>query len=393
MSATKNHRGWGYIRQLPNKSKRWQASYIGPDGKRHNAPVTFDSKIEAETWLGREHRLVMDGLMGTGAAWSSPAERAAVASVEKETLAVYAARWIEQRSIKPRTRIQYETLLENHIAPRLGGIAVSDLTSAGVRTWYAATLADKPTYRSHAYGLLKSICKTAVADGLIDRNPCQIDGAATVKSKTQAVIPSVAELASIADTIKPERFRALILISAWCGLRYGEVGELRRKDIGNGCEVISVGRAFTHRAGCRIDTPKSGKPRIVVVPPHIRADIQAHLDLFTGPDPDSLLFPPIRGGCHLSDKVLRDALAPVLESLGIQHVRIHDLRHFAGTQVARVGNLVETMNHLGHSTVSASLRYQHQVSGRDAEIAAALSELAARPKLAVVADSVDQTSA
>jgi len=83
MSATKNHRGWGYIRQLPNKSKRWQASYIGPDGKRHNAPVTFDSKIEAETWLGREHRLVMDGLMGTGAAWSSPAERAAVASVEK----------------------------------------------------------------------------------------------------------------------------------------------------------------------------------------------------------------------------------------------------------------------------------------------------------------------
>jgi len=115
--------------------------------------------------------------------------------------------------------------------------------------------------------------------------------------------------------------------------------------------------------------------------------------LFTGPDPDSLLFPPIRGGCHLSDKVLRDALAPVLESLGIQHVRIHDLRHFAGTQVARVGNLVETMNHLGHSTVSASLRYQHQVSGRDAEIAAALSELAARPKLAVVADSVDQTSA
>jgi hypothetical protein len=41
---------------------------------------------------------------------------------------------------------------------------------------------------------------------------------------------------------------------------------------------------------------------------------------------------------------------------------------------------------LGHSTVGASLRYQHIVNGRDAEIAAALSALAAKPKLAVVAD-------
>jgi hypothetical protein len=40
----------------------------------------------------------------------------------------------------------------------------------------------------------------------------------------------------------------------------------------------------------------------------------------------------------------------------------------------------------GHSTVGASLRYQHIVNGRDAEIAAALSALAAKPKLAVVAD-------
>jgi hypothetical protein len=41
---------------------------------------------------------------------------------------------------------------------------------------------------------------------------------------------------------------------------------------------------------------------------------------------------------------------------------------------------------LGHPTVGASLRYQHIVNGRDAEIAAALSTLAAKPELAVVAD-------
>jgi integrase len=57
-------------------------------------------------------------------------------------------------------------------------------------------------------------------------------------------------------------------------------------------------------------------------------------------------------------------------------MRIHDLRHFAGTQAARVGNLPETMARLGHSTPKASLIYQGIASGRAEEVAAALSKLA-----------------
>jgi hypothetical protein len=54
-----------------------------------------------------------------------------------------------------------------------------------------------------------------------------------------------------------------------------------------------------------------------------------------------------------------------------------DLRHFAGTQAARVGSVAETMSRLGHSTVAASMRYQSMISGRDRALAEALSELAA----------------
>ena len=35
------------------------------------------------------------------------------------------------------------------------------------------------------------------------------------------------------------------------------------------------------KSGCRIDIPKSGKPRAVVIPPHIRSDVKHHLDVFT----------------------------------------------------------------------------------------------------------------
>jgi hypothetical protein len=43
MAGRKNHRGWGHIRQLPNRSKRYQASYTYPRNTtgRHYAPVTF----------------------------------------------------------------------------------------------------------------------------------------------------------------------------------------------------------------------------------------------------------------------------------------------------------------------------------------------------------------
>ena len=55
---------------------------------------------------------------------------------------------------------------------------------------------------------------------------------------------------------------------------------------------------------------------------------------------------------------------------------MHDLRHFSGTQTARLASLAESMGRLGHSTASASLLYQQRVSGRDAEIAEGLSRLA-----------------
>ena len=90
--------------------------------------------------------------------------------------------------------------------------------------------------------------------------------------------------------------------------------------------------------------------------------------------------PAARGGCHLDSKTFRTHFNAALKSVGREGVRVHDLRHFAGTQTARVGgSLADTMERLGHSTHGASLIYQHAVTGRDAQIAEALSRLAEEP--------------
>ena len=230
--------------------------------------------------------------------------------------------------------------------------------------------------RAHAYSLLHAICATAVTDGLIPSNPATLPRAMKAQRKREPVLLTVSEVVALADTISPQRFKALVLIAAWCGPRWGEIVELRRKDIGPGAEIITISRGVTHRRGCHIDTPKSGKGRVVVVPPHIRADIKHHLDAHVEQDPEALLFSPAHDGCHLNDKVFREHFLSALKAVGREGVTVHDLRHFAGTQTARVGNLVETMGRLGHSSVGASLVYQQVAVGRDAAVAEALSELA-----------------
>ena len=367
MAGKRGHRSWGRIRRLP--SKRYQANSVGPDLVRHNAPTTFTSKLDAEYWFAAERRSIELG------AWTAPAMRAAGKVAAAVTVGEYATTWIEQRNVKPRTRSSYVDQLRLHIAPALGRVPIASLTPDAVRSWYAKLGADHPGRNANAYGLLHAVMATAATDGLIPSNPCHIARAMSVTRKRQPVILSIAELATLADAV-PEKLKAAILLSAWAGVRWGELIELRRKDLDSECEVLYVGRAATHRGSCRIDTPKSGKPRAVVVPPHARRDILHHLDTWVAKDPEALVFPPARGGHHMNDKVFRDAIAPALEKVGRGDMRIHDLRHFAGTMAARVANLPETMARLGHSTVRASLLYQNVVSGRDAEVAAALSVLA-----------------
>src|SRR6478672_871175 len=43
------------------------------------------------------------------------------------------------------------------------------------------------------------------------------------------------------------KFCAPVLISAWCGLRFGEPIELRRKDFNADCSIVKVARGVIHR--------------------------------------------------------------------------------------------------------------------------------------------------
>ena len=92
---------------------------------------------------------------------------------------------------------------------------------------------------------------------------------------------------------------------------------------------------------------------------------------------DSLIFPTDNGG-HLQPSTLYRHWYQARTKAGRNDLRWHDLRHSGAVLAAATGaSLAELMERLGHSTPQAAMRYQHAARGRDREIAALLSKLAA----------------
>ena len=357
--------GAGTTRQLP--SGRWQARFRAGDGVMRPAPVTFDTKLDATAWLKAQS---VDVERGT---WAPPEAKVR----GDRTLGQYADTWLAGRDLKPRTRALYRDLLDALILPGLGDAALDRITPTTVRNWHATLDPATPTRRAHAYSLLRSIFTTAVADDLLPSNPCRIRGAGASKKAHQTKVASLGELQIIVEAM-PRRYRAMVLLAAWCGLRFGELAELRRGDVDLEAGVLRVQRGVT-RAGGKvfIGDPKSeAGRRTVALPPHLRPVLDSHLREHVGQRADALLF-PARGGQHMVPSTLYRVWYPAREAAGRPDLRFHDLRHTGATLAAATGaTLADLMQRLGHSTPAAALRYQHAVADRDRAIAEALSGLA-----------------
>lgn len=383
-----SRREWGKVRKLP--SGRLQASYIGPDGERYPAPLTFDTLTDAKAWLA--------GVRGEIAAerWTSPREVAAVKVERAQTLNEYAEAWLSSRTnskgdaLKPRTVDEYRRLMRVPDAAKegdtggpladLASLPLAALTPKRVRDWRAEQLATgKKTQTSRAYGLLNAIMSTAVGDRLVEVNPCAVKGGGSTHTGRKVVPPTDGELDTILETITP-RFRALVIVAAVGGLRYGEATALRAKDVtverdeaGTVAAVrLNVERGVVRTAEGIVpgDTKSVAGVRKVGIFGEDAAIVAEHVRGLIG---DALLFPAADGVSFLSQSAFWKHWNTARTAASRPDMPFHALRHYAGTRYAQAGATPrETMARLGHSSMGAAMRYQH-AGNRDDELAARMS--------------------
>jgi integrase len=367
-------RRFGYVRKLP--SGRYQASFIGPSGLRQTAPGTFRTKTDADRWLSAAEADILRG------AWLNE-------DLGRQTFGNYARAWLRDHPrMGPRYRETCERNLRLHLAP-LHDVPLRALTPAVVREWHASAMRGQGGRVSiqQAYRFLRAVMNTAVRDGAIVKNPCQIAGAGTDRAKERPVA-SPAEVVALVEAITP-RYRAAVLLAAWCGLRRGEVLGLRREDVDLAAGVVTVRRNRVEllATGAAFDAdPKTdaGK-RTVTVPPHLLPVLAEHMASWAGPD---RVFVG-RDGHPMRGDAVRQAFDRARRKAGMAGFRFHDLRHTGQTMAAATGATIkDLMRRLGHASPAASYRYLHAVDGRDAEIASALSELAAHGDAAKLPRSI-----
>jgi integrase len=374
MATTQGKRQFGNVRKLP--SGRYQARYTGPDGhmyaarRENGGALTFQTRGDAQDWLSLRRSEILRN------EWLPPAAPKAAPVTVRE----FAEAWLGHRDLEDRTREHYVQLLRDHVYPAFGSLPVPALTPAAVRTWHAAlSKRTGPTARAHAYALLRTVMNTAVADDLIPANPCRVRGAGQTRRVKKIVPATLAELAALTKAM-PAKYQLLVLLAAWCGLRFGELAELRRSDVDVTNGVIHVRRGVVRTStGRKVKDPKSdaGK-RIVALPPHLLPVVKDHLREHAAMGRDGLLFPATHGE-QLAPSTLYRVFYPARTKAGRDDLRFHDLRHTGAVLAASTGaTLAELMARLGHSTPGAALRYQHAAQDRDRVIAAALSELVTR---------------
>jgi integrase len=179
--------------------------------------------------------------------------------------------------------------------------------------------------------------------------------------------PSAAD--RLADAIG-ERYRALVLVGAYGGLRIGELAGLRRRGVDLLRGRVDVAEIVVEVRGELFMGPpktRAGRRR-VTLPRSVVEELAEHL----GPlgDADAHVFTADAGGVLRPSNFRVKVWLPAVRAAGLAPLRPHDLRHTAvALWIAAGANPKEVSVRAGHTSVSFTLdRYGHLFPGHDTEL-------------------------
>ncbi len=374
-------RGFGALRRLP--SKRWQASYIGPDGARHAGLSTFARKDSAAAWLEAERVLI------EREEWTSPKARAAVVEPAVRTLGELWERFLTQRA-KPlalATHTSYEQDWRLRIKPHWGaGRDLETITVDDVWAWRTNELARERRRDQSTLVLFSEMLQKAVQWRWIDWNPAAgVSIPRRRKPIAQRHVFDLDDVRRYLEAAEPQHV-AMLACVALGGLRSGEVRGLRRRDVDLDAAELHVRQAVEYgltddgrQLGVKAPKTSAGARTL----PMSQALVRILRDYFRVHSclPDALVFPGVAGK-PMGPMAPVQAHNRALANMGLRtpeaarrrlkrrgepvpaedHIHLHDLRaSYAAWLMVEGHPLADVMSLLGWSDSRMPLEVYNRV--------------------------------
>lgn len=337
----------------------WRVQYRTPD-QRVTQRRGFKTKREAEDFAATTHVSKLRG------EYVDPADA-------KVFIGDLGPAWLERRThLKPSSRRVEEVAWRVHVAPKWSRVRLADIRHSAVQAWVSElSRASGAVTVIRAYNVLAGILGDAVRDRRLLTNPAR-GVKLPRKVRPERSYLSDDQVWALAREAGPER-GLMVLLLAYCGLRWGELAGLHVADIDILRRRVHVRRNAVNVGGViEVGTPKTHERRSVPIP---RVLIEPLAAACQGKGRDSIVFPTVAGG-YAKPPGARTWFGGAVQRCMDAHsdfprVTPHDLRHTAASLAVSAGaNVKAVQKMLGHKSAAMTLDTYADLFDRDAEAVA-----------------------
>lgn len=349
--------------------RRWQLfaeAPRGPDGRRRRVSVVHHGSS------------VKDARAALAEHIAAVRARERIAS-DPTTLAAWAPRWmahLDTLGRSPNTLRGYRQQLDRVILPALGNRRLADIRPADIRDLCARLRTDglAPASVRRIHAIIRRCLADAVLEELIAHNPAErVRPPSIPQSEITPPSPTdVARLIARADELHPQ-LGLWARLAAGLGARRSEICGLQWRDVDLGTATITIRRTVTVIQGEHLELPtKTRTIRRVPIPDDLLGRLTARWrdvcawaeQCGTDPSPEWWVLP--MGGAPDHERPFppdsaSQAWARIRAGLGLDHVRLHDLRHAYVTGLLAAGlHITDAAELAGHaSTITTARVYAH----------------------------------
>jgi integrase len=324
----------------------------------------------------------------------APSGLTASGDMTEQTFGQLLDKWtdhLEARGRAPKTLAENRREIATRIRPRLGTIAVTELSAEHLddaySTWLKEGLSASSVHRHAA--VISAALTQGVKWGWLDLNPAQRASAPAPTTTRKLVTPGpdqVVKLIHAAEESDPVMATAIALAFITGGRR-GELTALRWSDIDLDAGIVRIERSLT-QIGTELSekSTKTGRGRNVALDERAVALLLRHrawqLDLSRRAESPLVADPYVlsdkaNGARPIEPSKITDRFVSVRGKAHIRGVRFHDLRHAHVTQLLGAGVDATTVAaRVGHASTRMTLdRYAHALPAGDVAAAAIIGAM------------------